>query len=45
MPVFIQGSALLYVPAVAPLLLLGFWMVRVRVTGRFKMQMVSAEAA
>jgi len=45
MPVFIQGSPLLFVPAVAPLLLLIFWLVRVRVTGRFRVQMVSAEAA
>jgi len=45
MPVFIQGSPLLFVPAVAPLLLLIFWLVRVRVAGRFRMKMVSAEAA
>jgi uncharacterized membrane protein len=45
MPAFIQGSALLYVPAVAPLLLLIFWLVRVRVGSRFRMQMVSAGAA
>jgi len=45
MPVFVQGSALLYVPAVAPLLLLIFWLVRVGVAGRFRMQMVPAGAA
>jgi len=38
MPVFIQGSALLYVPAAAPLLLLIFWLVRVRGTSRFRTQ-------
>jgi uncharacterized membrane protein len=38
MPAFIQGSALLYVPAAVPLLLLIFWLVRVRVVGRFRLQ-------
>jgi hypothetical protein len=40
MPVSIQGSPLLFVPALAPLLLLVFWLVRVRATSWFKMQTV-----
>jgi uncharacterized membrane protein len=38
MPVFIQGSPVLWIPAVAPLLLMIFWLVRVCTMSRFRMQ-------
>jgi uncharacterized membrane protein len=38
MPVFIQGSPLLCIPALAPLALLIFWLVRVRTNRQFRLQ-------
>ena len=36
MPVYMRGSPFLFVPALAPLVLLIFWMIRVRLTNWFK---------
>ncbi len=36
MPVFMQGSPWLFVPVFAPLLLMVFWLIRVRLARRFK---------
>ena len=36
LPAFLHHSPLLYIPIVAPLLLLAFWVMRVRFTDRFK---------
>ena len=36
MPVFMQGSSWLFVPVFAPLLLMFFWLIRVRLTRRYK---------
>jgi len=36
MPAFMQGSPWLFVPAIAPLLLMVFWLIRVRLTPWFK---------
>jgi hypothetical protein len=36
MPASIQGSPWLFVPVIAPLLLMVFWLIRVRLTPRFK---------
>jgi hypothetical protein len=36
LPAFLHHSPLLYIPIVAPLLLVAFWVIRVRFTNRFK---------
>ena len=36
MPASVQGSPWLFVPVIAPLLLMVFWLIRVRLTARFK---------
>ncbi len=35
MPEWMQGSPLLFVPALAPLVLMIFWLIRIRFTGRY----------
>lgn len=44
MPEFIQGSPWLYLPVVAPILLMAFWLVRVRLAG-WRMRLARAEPA
>lgn len=44
LPAFMRGSPLLFVPALAPLAFLIFWLVRVRLTGWFKLQPIPAQA-
>ena len=39
-PVWLQGSPVLIIPAVLPLLLLIFWMIRIRFTGAYKKMQV-----
>jgi uncharacterized membrane protein len=41
MPAYMRGSPLLFVPALAPLVLLVFWMIRVRLTNWFKPTMAA----
>jgi uncharacterized membrane protein len=36
MPAFLQGSPLLFIPAFAPLVLMGFWLARVRLPNMFR---------
>ena len=36
MPAFMRGSPWLFVPVIAPLLLMVFWLIRVRLVSRFK---------
>lgn len=36
MPAFMQGSPWLFVPVIAPLLLMVFWLIRIRLVPRFK---------
>ena len=36
MPAFMRGSPWLFAPVIAPLLLMVFWMIRVRLAPRFK---------
>jgi len=36
MPKYLRGSPILFVPALAPLVLISFWLIRVRVTNWFK---------
>jgi hypothetical protein len=38
LPVALQGSALMFIPVLAPLLLMAFWMVRVRMAKRYRPQ-------
>ena len=42
MPAFLHGSLLLFIPIVAPLFLILFWMIRVRLTNWFKNSAVPA---
>jgi len=35
LPAFLQGSPLVFLPVLAPLLLMGFWLIRVRLTNWF----------
>ena len=42
MPAFMQGSPWLFVPVLAPLLLMVFWLIRVRLAERFRSNPVSA---
>lgn len=41
MPVFMQGSPLLFLPVITPLLLMFFWLIRVRLAGRFKRKAIA----
>ena len=43
MPVSMRGSALLFLPVVLPLLLMAFWLIRVRLTNWFKEEPVVAQ--
>jgi hypothetical protein len=42
MPAFLHGSPILYAPALAPLVLMAFWLVRVRLAGWFTPRAVVA---
>lgn len=44
MPAFMQGSPLLFVPALAPLVLMIFWLFRVRLTSWYKLDAVAFAA-
>jgi len=44
LPAFMRGSPLLFVPALAPLAFLIFWLVRVRLTGWLKQQPIALQA-
>ena len=43
MPAFIQGSPLLFVPAIAPLVLMIYWLFRVRLTNRLKKDTIASQ--
>lgn len=42
LPHFLHGSPLIFLPVIAPLLLMAFWLIRVRLTGRRKSGPVAA---
>jgi len=44
LPAFMRGSPLLFAPALAPLVLMVFWLFRVRLTGWFKHQPIASPA-
>jgi len=43
MPAYMQGSSWLFVPVIAPLLLMVFWLIRIRIGRRFKDDSVAIE--
>ena len=42
LPPFLHHSPLLYIPILVPLLILAFWVIRVRFTGWFKRNPIAA---
>jgi hypothetical protein len=45
LPAFLHGSPLLFIPVFAPLVLMFYWLIRVRLTGWFKARKVASPQA